>query len=86
MATSEPRNITVTADWDAEAGVWVAVSDDVPGLVLEAATMDHLVPELELVIPQLMRANGIWAPGVEHTLDYAVVARIERSMQVAAAG
>ena len=86
LADSEARNITVTADWDAEAGVWVAMSDDVPGLVLEAASMDDLVPELELVIPQLMRANGEWPSGVEQTLDYAVVARIERSMQVAAAG
>lgn len=80
------HNMTVTADWDAEAGVWVAMSEDVPGLVLEAASMDDLVPEIELIIPQLMRANGVWPSNGEQTLDYAVVARIERSLQVAAVG
>lgn len=86
LAESEAHNITVMADWDADAGVWVAVSEDVPGLVIEAASMDELVPELELIIPQLMRANGEWAANTEHTLDYALVSRIERSMQVASAG
>jgi len=33
----------VLARWDGEAGVWVAESDDVPGLVAEADTPDALV-------------------------------------------
>ena len=32
------RAIMIAARWDAEAGVWIATSDDVPGLVVEAAT------------------------------------------------
>lgn len=34
MVTS--NQITVRATWDDEAGVWVAESDDVPGLITEA--------------------------------------------------
>jgi hypothetical protein len=30
----------IRAEWDEEAAVWVATSDDVPGLATEAATMD----------------------------------------------
>jgi hypothetical protein len=30
----------IFADWDAEAGVWTATSDDVPGLAIEAETLD----------------------------------------------
>jgi hypothetical protein len=32
----------VEAFWDEEAHVWVASSDDVPGLVTEADTMDKI--------------------------------------------
>ena len=34
---------TVKAEWDADASVWVATSDDVPGLVTEAATLERLM-------------------------------------------
>ena len=33
----------VHAQWDDEANVWVASSDDVPGLVTEAATTEELI-------------------------------------------
>jgi predicted RNase H-like HicB family nuclease len=32
----------VRADWDPEAGVWVATSESVPGLATEAATIEAL--------------------------------------------
>jgi len=32
--------VTVSANWDGDAKVWVATSDDVPGLVTEAAGRD----------------------------------------------
>jgi predicted RNase H-like HicB family nuclease len=49
----------VKATWDAEASVWVAESDDVPGLVTEAATMEELVVKLKVMIPELLEANGV---------------------------
>jgi len=51
--------VAVSATWDAEACVWVAESDDVPGLVTEAADIEALVARLEVLIPELLEANGI---------------------------
>ncbi|MCA3808422.1 MAG: DUF1902 domain-containing protein, partial [Burkholderia sp.] len=33
--------VHVSAFWDAEASVWVAESEDVPGLITEAESMDE---------------------------------------------
>ena len=41
----------VRAEWDEEANVWVATSDDVPGLVTEEATMEGLIEKLKVIIP-----------------------------------
>ena len=49
---------TVTAVWDSEAKVWVATSEDVPGLVIEADTIEHLFKELTVLVPELLEANG----------------------------
>ena len=46
------------AIWDEHAGVWVAESEDVPGLATEAETMDLLVEKLKVMIPELLDANG----------------------------
>ena len=51
--------ILVRAHWDAEAGVWVATSEDVPGLVTEADTMETLRDKVLVMIPELLEANGI---------------------------
>jgi hypothetical protein len=48
----------VHADWDAEAGVWVARSNDVPGLTTEAASFGALVIKMKTLVPELLEANG----------------------------
>ena len=48
----------VHAHWDDEAHVWVASSDDVPGLVTEAATTEELIAKLKVMIPELMSLNS----------------------------
>ena len=53
------KSINVKADWDADASVWVATSEDVPGLVTEAATAEELMNKLQIMIPELLRANGL---------------------------
>lgn len=53
-----PKPLLVHATWDEEAKVWVATSDDVPGLATEAASWDLLVPKLQAMIPELLDANG----------------------------
>jgi predicted RNase H-like HicB family nuclease len=48
----------IRAEWDDEARVWVATSDDVPGLATEADTMEGLVLKLKIMVPELLEANG----------------------------
>ena len=47
------------AQWDDEAGVWVATSDDVPDLATEADTQEKLIAKLKTLIAELLVANGI---------------------------
>jgi predicted RNase H-like HicB family nuclease len=56
------QHITITAFWDKEASVWVAESADVPGLITEAATLEALSTKLEIMIPELLEANGSSLP------------------------
>lgn len=51
------KQITVNAEWDPEAKVWVATSDDVPGLITEANTVEALAEKLTVMIPELLEAN-----------------------------
>lgn len=49
----------VSAFWDAEAAVWVATSDDVPGLATEASTIEALSQKLRDMIPDLLMSNHV---------------------------
>lgn len=53
------RTILVRALWDPEALVWVAESDDVPGLATEAASLDALFRKLTIMIPELLEMNDV---------------------------
>jgi predicted RNase H-like HicB family nuclease len=53
------RILVVRAEWDDEAKVWVATSDDVPGLVTEADTVEELEAKLKIMIPELLDLNGV---------------------------
>jgi hypothetical protein len=53
------RVITVLAFFDAEARVWVAESDDVPGLITEADTVEQLIGKLQVLIPELLEENDV---------------------------
>ncbi len=44
--------------WDSEADVWVATSEDVPGLVLESGSFDALLERIKFTIPELIELNG----------------------------
>lgn len=54
----KPPLLVVRAEWDDEARVWVATSDDVPGLVAEADTVEELEVKLRELIPELLELNG----------------------------
>lgn len=49
----------VVAIWDNVAKVWVAQSNDVPGLCIEAASQPELESRLKVAIPELLRLNHV---------------------------
>lgn len=69
MHTTDP--ITVKAVWDDEAKVWVAESQDVPGLITEAASSEALLEKLKVLIPELLEANDC-LPKDETFLDVLI--------------
>ena len=52
------KKLLVTAQWDDEAKVWVATSDDILGLVTEAPSLDELLDRVLAVAPELLDDNA----------------------------
>ena len=78
---SEDR-YTVHCDWDADERVWVATSDDVPGLATGADTLDELIEKLKVVIPELLEANGVLNSGQQGDIPFAIIAeRHEKALR-----
>lgn len=55
-------NYTVNLTWDNEAAVWVATSDDIPGLVLESGSFDALLERVRFAAPELIELNRSGTP------------------------
>ncbi|MCM1320854.1 MAG: DUF1902 domain-containing protein [Bacteroides sp.] len=68
----------VKMTWDNEAAVWVATSDDVPGLVMESGSLDALMERVRFAIPELLRLNNI-----TDTKSIPVIFRSERTESLA---
>ena len=68
----------IHAKWDAEAGVWSAYSDDIPGLVTEAETWDRLQERIRAVIPELLAENHI--PVDPAGADYSIIAEVRETL------
>lgn len=57
----------VKFDWDGEAGVWIATSEDIPGLVLESGSFDALLERVRFAAPELLALNQVENPPAELT-------------------
>ena len=53
------QELLIKLTWDAEARVWIAESDDVPGLVLESGSFDALIERVRFTVPELLELNGV---------------------------
>jgi Domain of unknown function (DUF1902) len=73
------RSITIDARWDGEANVWIATSNDVPGLVVEADTWPTMIEEVRLVLPDLLELSG------EPNDNLSLTFRAEEHLEVAGA-
>ena len=76
------RPLTVQANWDDEAGVWVATSRDEIGLVTEAETLEALRLKLTELIPELLAENGV-PRDVDANAPVEIVARQTLSIRAA---
>ncbi|MCL2805919.1 MAG: DUF1902 domain-containing protein [Treponema sp.] len=47
----------ITIYWDEEASVWIAESQDLPGLILESGSYDELVKKVKNAVPELLEAG-----------------------------
>lgn len=45
--------------WDNEAAVWIATSEDIPGLILEDESADRLIQRVILAAPELIELNSM---------------------------
>ena len=73
--------ITITANWDPEARVWVAESEQIP-LVTEASTIPALLDKLPGIIADLLGDDGRFAPGDEVEVPFELVAHRHERVRV----
>jgi hypothetical protein len=73
------RSIGIEARWDPEANVWIATSNDVAGLVVEADTWPAMIEEVTLVLPEFLELAGVRGDNLHLTF------RAEEHLEVAGA-
>jgi len=61
------KPLFVRAEWDEVARVWVATSDDVPGLATEEDNLEGLIEKLKVMIPELLDVNALFHTEVKTT-------------------
>ena len=49
---------SVLFTWDEDAQVWIAESNDIPGLVLESGSLDALIERVRFAAPELLELNA----------------------------
>jgi predicted RNase H-like HicB family nuclease len=49
---------TVILLWDDKASVWIAESQDLPGLILESESFDTPVERVKKAVPELLELSG----------------------------
>ncbi len=73
----------IDADWDPEAEVWVATSEDVPGLATGAPTVEALSEKLRTLIPELLEANGLLPGGQPDAIAFELTSHRQEKVRLA---
>jgi Domain of unknown function (DUF1902) len=73
----------VEAVWDSEAEVWVATSENVPGLATEAPTIEALTKKLRVMIPELVVLNHLLPNHATSAVSFQLTSRWEEQLEVA---
>ena len=77
------RPLFVRVEWDEDAHVWVATSDDVPGLATEECSIELLIDKLKVIIPELLELNR--GSGQEQYIEFEMLSRRFETLQPASA-
>lgn len=51
-------NYRIKSLWNSDAKVWIATSQNVPGLVLESSSFDALLERIRITISELLKMNN----------------------------
>jgi predicted RNase H-like HicB family nuclease len=70
------RPLIVTADWDPDAGMWVATTRDLRGLVTEAETIEALRAKLPGMVLDLLEEYEI----SDRPASIEIIARVSEPM------
>jgi hypothetical protein len=73
----------VDAFWDADAAVWVATSDDVPGLATESETIEALSDKLRTMVPELLRLNHVITDDYAGLVTFQLTSQKHEAVEVA---
>ena len=73
----------VEAFWDESAKMWVATSEDVPGLVTESANLDLLTQKLRAMVPELLILNEIIPAKYTGQINLELITRCQELIEVA---
>ncbi|WP_035515005.1 DUF1902 domain-containing protein [Pseudohaliea rubra] len=76
------RTFQIQAEWDDEAGVWLVSSDDIPGLVTEAETIEGVTQKLLEIVPDLLELNGMAVPEDDGTAPLDLLIHSERRVSI----
>ncbi|MBW4419675.1 MAG: DUF1902 domain-containing protein [Myxacorys californica WJT36-NPBG1] len=74
---------SVKAFWDSEVKVWVATSEDVPGLATEAPTIEALTEKLRVIIPELILLNRLLPEQLPSSVNFQLISLWEEQIEVA---
>lgn len=75
MAT---RELHVTCEWDPDAGVWFVAESDVPGLSVEAATVELMQEKVLAAALELVELNMPELLHGDHPLDAVPLSMVYR--------
>ena len=67
----------VKITWDDEAHVWLAVGENLEGLVLECGSLDALIERVKVTVPELLEIQG------EQQTEISLYFSMERHLSVA---
>ena len=59
LSSMKPRVYAIQVEWDSEAKMWVAYSDDIPGLATEAPDIEALAIRIEALAIDILNEQSI---------------------------